>query len=140
VITAAIKQKLDGTTAVNDLLGGRLYPGELPKRVTFPAARYTLVSDVGDFQMRGPTDLRQARIQIDVFDPSMDDAFALASKIETALAGFSGTIGSSPNQHVVQMIECGGIQQIFSDGVSDAEEPRGLHGYMADYMVWYLNA
>jgi hypothetical protein len=137
MITAAIKAKLDGDSNVNPTLGGRLYPGELPKTVAFPAARYTVVSDVADFQMRGPTALRQARIQIDVVDPSMDDAFSLAQLIETSLAGFTGTIGSSPNQHVVQMIKCEGIEQMFSDGSSDAEEPRGLHGYMADYIVWY---
>lgn len=139
MITAAIKSRLDADAAVNALLDGRLYPSELPQGVAMPAARYTLVSDVSDFHHSGATNLRLARVQIDVVSTSYDAAYDLARKIETSLAGFRGTMGSSPNQHEVQMIKCEGLEQMFSGELGPDDNPRGVHGVMADYLLWYLD-
>lgn len=83
----AVREVLTSSSAVTALLGARLYPEELPQNVALPAAVLTLVSDVGRdaFDTQASSVLRNARVQIDIYDRDFDGAEAAANAVDDAL-------------------------------------------------------
>ena len=89
--------------AKTDLVSARIYPQILPETCTFPALTYQLISAIPDYDLTGPSDLTQARIQITIWGRSAAaylDVKTLAAKVKGYLSGYSGTWGSLEIQGV----------------------------------------
>ncbi len=84
-IDAALRAKLEATSAVTALVSTRIYPDELPQGSALPAIRYSLISDIPDRHVPG---FREARVQVSVYDddPSPTDANTVAEAVISAIS------------------------------------------------------
>lgn len=82
-----------GASAINDLIGLRLYPLKLPQNPTYPAAIYQRISNLGLLAHDGPAQLDTARFQFDFFGRSYSQARAVATAFRTYLEGYHGLMG-----------------------------------------------
>lgn len=77
---------LSGNPAVIALAGTRIFPAKMPQGCRYPAAVYSVVSDVETQSLAGYTaSQRNARVQIDAYSPAYLEAQALADAISAAL-------------------------------------------------------
>lgn len=116
-----------------------IYHRELPQNPRYPATVYNVVSDVAinhthDNLVVG---FRRARVQIDVYALSVEEAEVAMEAYFAALAGFQGSIGDgfSPSQFT--------DVSIFDEGANPdldyEEEPtlRNLEARSRDFMILY---
>lgn len=78
------------------LIGTRLHWGRQPATVTGrPYVNMTGISDPRSYHFEGATNLRQSRIQFDVWAESAGSAFGVAAAIEARLSGYRGMVGNT---------------------------------------------
>lgn len=84
-IDTAVRAKLVADSPLAALVGTRIYADELPQGCTYPAIRFTLVSDVPDRAVPG---FREARVQVSVYDDdtSPTDANTVAEAVISAIS------------------------------------------------------
>lgn len=95
-IEAVVRSVLLGFAPVTALVGQRVYTKMLPPTVTLPAIRVQRVSEVEELHLRGPGNLRRARVQVDAVGGSGADVEAVAAAVHgdgvtTGLRAFRGT-------------------------------------------------
>lgn len=84
------------TPAVTGLVGTRVHWGMLPPTVQGrPYLNLTVVSDPQQYHFKGPSQLRQPRVQIDIWAESAASARAVAAAVEALLSGYRGDRGST---------------------------------------------
>ena len=76
------------------LVVARIYPLKLPQNPTYPALTYEIVSDIPYRGLAGDADLEVIRVRIHAWAETFAGAIDLATKVRTATADFSGTMGS----------------------------------------------
>ena len=79
---------ITGDSAINALIGTRLYPVKLPDNVTYPAAVYSLVSTV----IQGSGGCKRSRLQLDLYDESYSGLKALRDAVVAYGDGGNGYI------------------------------------------------
>lgn len=131
-IEIAVKNLIGDDEAISGMIGGRIYPQELPQGAVLPAVTYTVVSDMTGYTMRG-AGTKRPRFQITAWGETPDDAFTLAGLIEGKLSGFRGLAGG------VQ------IPGIFKEDGRDRfeegfENVANRYGRDLDFYVWHKNA
>jgi hypothetical protein len=107
---------------------GRIYPDELPQGPTYPAVRYTLISELDNYASQGAVQLTRIRYQIDCYAPRARDARTVARALRDRLRGFKGTMG----EHQVQ-------------GVFSENARTGREGHVEppvwvasrDFIIWF---
>lgn len=104
----------------------RVYPGNVPQDASLPLIFYVKVSGSPDHSVKGPTDLAQARFQIEAWAYTYLAAKQLAALIETALDGKKATVGSDY------------IRSVVKESERDMYEPElSCHRVSCDYSIWY---
>lgn len=124
-------------------VGTRVYLDKLPQAPAYPCVRVSLVDDLVDYQLRGPTQAQRARVQVDAYaqegsgvDP-YDQVARLADTITgdgagpsaTGLAGWIGSVGSPP-------VVVDGAFRVSRTRWYDPEELRVVT-MSQDFIVWY---
>ena len=82
----------DGDVAA--LVVARVYPLKLPQSPTYPALTYEIISDIPHRSLDGDSDREQVRARIHCWAATYVGAVDLAAKVRTAVADFSGTMGT----------------------------------------------
>ena len=83
----------DGDVAA--LVVARVYPLKLPQEPTYPALTYEIVSDIPYRGLSGDHDKEVIRARIHCWAETFAGATDLARKVRTAVADFSGTMGTT---------------------------------------------
>lgn len=110
------------------LIGTRLYPQELPQGVTYPAARYAVISDVPESSLTGAvaTTLTAARVQIDCYarPGAAGGAYTQAHAVASAIAEVLGNLATP---------DVSGELQLKRDTYDNVTQ---LHGVSMDFLIW----
>lgn len=133
-IRAALRTFLLADVDISALVGGtRVYPIQLPQGGTEGIVQ-NLISEQTDYHMQGPSGLVQARIQVDCWDATADDAVTLANMVKDRLSGHKGVIAygsDSPQDEIT-------VHGIFAEQGQDAyDDVAKLHTRRRDYLIWY---
>ena len=76
--------------------GTRVYPAPAPEDPTYPLIVYQRISTVRVRSMTGPSQLAQARMQINAHAATYATAKTLADELRNALDGYQGVMGTVP--------------------------------------------
>ncbi len=87
----AIKSRLDGFTALTDLVSTRIYFVEMPQDVTYPAVVYQRISTDRPSAMGADIGIARARFQVSVFGDVAIDVRNAAQQVRAALQRWNGT-------------------------------------------------
>lgn len=72
----------------------RVYPLKLPQEPTYPALTYEIITDISYRSLDGDSDRETIRARIHCWAATFAGAVDLATKVRTALADFSGLMGT----------------------------------------------
>lgn len=127
----------DATVA--GLVGDRLWPNQLPQKVTYPAGVITQVDVVRDNTLRAVASLADARIQVDWYvAPTVGGSRKIADDIGAAtrrrLDGFAGTMTAGSDTLGVWIVFDGEV------AVPSEDIAGGLERHTAEYKVQYQTA
>lgn len=102
--------------------GERLYPVDFPQAPTYPAATYIVPSRIHDYHMEGPSGLRKARVQFDVYGETWDACVALGDAVIEVLGGFKGMVDVLPVEDgdPTETVEVQGIFCIIDRDVTES--------------------
>lgn len=130
MIAADLATFLAANSGVSALVGAgsaaRVYVSRAPQRPTYPLIVITVVSDVGDKHLTGPSGVRDARFQVDAQAASFGSAKAVGDAVLDALDAHSGAMGSATTQYVS-----------VENQRADYEDGADLQRVMSDVRVWY---
>lgn len=133
-IEAALASKLIGEAPVVAIAGTRVWVLRLPQNPVMPAVRVQLISEPREYHLRGDTDARRARVQIDDFVKeasginAYDVAETLADAIEAAI------VTGAPYTHGdIAVLSC------FRDNRVPFYESAELRlvRIMQDFLIWW---
>ncbi len=99
----------DGPVAA--LVVARVYPLKLPQSPTYPALTYEIISDIPHRALAGDSDLERVRVRIHCWAATYTGAIDLAAKVRTAVADFSGLMGTA----TVRSVKFESWNDIFED-------------------------
>jgi hypothetical protein len=83
----------DGPLAA--LVVARVYPLKLPQSPIYPALTYEIISDIPHRGLAGDSDRERIRARIHCWAATYTGAVDLAGKVRTAVADFSGLMGTT---------------------------------------------
>lgn len=134
-IAPAVVERLEGVTAVTDLVSDRIYQAVFPQDGTFPAIRVQRIGEVVTMHLRGALGMHRERIQIDAVSGSSEpvgEAQAIDSAIfgdgsGSSLVGWTGTI----DEFRIHCVEPAGAREGY-----DGEELR-QYKVMRDVFVYW---
>ena len=124
-------------TAITTLVGAddpRIYPGFVPQGVALPHVVLNTISDVPDHDCDGANTWAVARIQVDAYGRTPDEADAVIEQIRLACDGKTGTMGGST------------VHWCFKEDGDDTPEPapanevRRRHRTRNDYRLAYVQS
>lgn len=121
---------------VEALASDRGYQLRLPQTPTYPAFRVQLIDEPQDAHLRGGSDTKRARVQIDVYTEEGDDndayseCVALADAIDGALIPAPFTDASPATLQVT------GVLRLDRSPMYEPDDLR-LVRIMLDYAVWH---
>ena len=97
------------------LVGSRVYPLAAPQGAAFPRITHQLITTTRDWDLLGPSGLRRALMQIDVWALSEGAAEELAERLRVLLDGFGGELGGVRVQ-LIQLVDEGALAEFRQDG------------------------
>ncbi len=103
-LSTVIYSRLSGFAGLSALVGSRIYPNKLPQDPTFPAVRYQIIDEVPVHSMQTTSGMREARVQVDVFDPDYSDVTAVSDQVELALGRWTD-LAADPVVHDVKLMD-----------------------------------
>lgn len=126
-IGEVVYTKLTGYAGLSALIGGRVYPGQLPQRPSLPAITYQRVSTtaVATRDNSGYASLERPRFQFDCWGATRKEARTVAAALRHALATFPQA--SSPRVDVA----------LLANDFDDYEPDTDRHRVIMDVFVWY---
>lgn len=122
-----VRTLLLGDATVTGYVATRVFPLTLPQKVTFPAITYQRISRLDVGSLEGPSALARARVQVDVWAKTYDQAAAVGAAVRRRLNGYRGPVAG---QEDVQ-----GIRLETNRDEYDAEAL--LYRHTADFYVWH---
>ena len=132
MIGLAIRARLNAHAGTLALTKRRVHPLRLPQGTAYPAVRYQVIGAPRTHAMGADTGEVHARVQVDSYAETYDEAQALAKQVRLALSRWDGTAGGVVVDH------------IFLDGERDMLEPtaefdgeQGVPGVTQDYIMHY---
>lgn len=99
MLEAKLFTVLSNAAAITAIVGGRIYPQQLPQTPTYPAITYQRAGGDRENHVRGYANLENAIIQIDAWAVTLAGAIALGDVITTAMYAattFAAILPSSP--------------------------------------------
>ena len=104
----------------------RLHPQMLPQEPTYPAIVYSVISNMPDQTLQGPSGLAYARFRFDIIAETNGGAKALAAALKTALDGKSFTVSTYELRSIVAL----GDTDLYEDEIE-------CHCVSSDFGVWH---
>lgn len=124
-IGTLVQDLLEENAAVSALVGSKIYPSLIPQKTLFPAIAYQVVSDIPVNSFDGYTSgLRSARVQVDSYSKSYDQAQDIADAVAAVLGSAGDTTFSA-----VQLMR----RDLYEDSTS-------LHRVTQDFSIWVREA
>ena len=93
-IEAAVYSRLGAVAGVTALVSTRIYPDQGPQKPTDPYITFRVVSERHEHHMTAAAGGVFARVQIDCWSRTSEDAAAVGEAVRNALQGWTGTAGS----------------------------------------------
>lgn len=114
-------------TALNTLLGERIYPVRLPQDVRMPAMCINRINDVEHgYTQQGPDHFVESILQIDCYGEQYVQAVLAAEYTQAAIDGYKGAWNTSP---------VGGV--FLQDARTEYEETTNIYRVSQDYRIFY---
>lgn len=123
-LETALVRYLEANPGVNALVAGRIYPLQLPERVTLPAIRYQRVSTSPVVAHTGFSELERARVQLSVHAATYEEAAGVVRALRRALDGKGELFGTGTSCFVI-------------NDVADFEEASGQYVRHVDIEPWH---
>lgn len=125
----ALRDYLAADSAIEQLVSGRIHASRLPDKPTLPAVVYRVVTNAGAISHDGPVELRNPRVQLDVWGARPADIEPVAEAITEALLGYRGPMGDVEYT----------AGWVFADSTDLYEQDTGLYRVSMDFRGWYSN-
>ena len=90
-----LRTHLIADAPVTALVVARIYPDKLPQSPTYPALTYEIISDIPHRSLDGDSNLERIRARIHCWAETAAGRDDLSRKVRTALADFSGLMGTT---------------------------------------------
>jgi hypothetical protein len=87
MIEQAIYSLLSHNSSVTALISGRIYPQVRERTDGLPAITYQIISNIRGYDLSGPNDLAECRVQINCFAETAIGAAQLCREVRRALNG-----------------------------------------------------
>jgi hypothetical protein len=130
-VEAAIRTILVNDSDVQALVSGRVYPYMRQQGSSFPAVVYELENTEPQQGLGGFQSLTRAELNISSIADTYAGAKDLANKINSALAGYSGTSESVQIKSLVHDNDSGYVED------SQIGNDRGVSIIESNYVIWY---
>ena len=91
-VKAGLYSLVTGTTAINALIGPRMFPVQLPENTLLPAIRYMVAGGQSGATFDDSGGPQRWRLQFDCIAADADTAEALRNALTDALDGYNGTL------------------------------------------------
>jgi len=115
-------------TGITSYVGERIYFVRAEQDVITPYIVITKISGVREHSHDGSSELAHPRFQITVFSTTYSSCKTIASAIQTALQGYTGTMGSEVT-----------VQAVFYENETDLyESDTDLFSVITDYIIWHV--
>ena len=92
----ALVDYLLGCPGIAALIARRIYPDCFPQREQLPAIAYTLEDDSSQQTLQGPSGMRAAVYQINIWAETRREVMAVAREVRLALDGYRGAFKDIP--------------------------------------------
>jgi len=92
----ALVNYLLGRPEIAALVAGRIFPDYFPQSEQLPAIAYTLEDDASQQTQQGPSGMREAIYQINIWAYTRRDAMNVARELRSALDGYRGLFKDVP--------------------------------------------
>jgi hypothetical protein len=129
-IEQALLTKLTGTAALTALVGERIELVRPRQDIEAPYIALQKISDVHGKVFAAPEKLQTARFQLSIFASTYKACKDIADAVQTAIDGFTGTMGGA-----------GGLSvgDCWHDGETDLpyDSELNLYGLAVDYLISY---
>ncbi len=125
-LEADIRTYMKTRTAINDIVGSRIYFAKLPQNATFPLLVSNRISTTRNYSHSGDSNLTPARVQYSCYAETWAAAKDLAEQVVSEMSGFSGTAGSTT------------VYSTFVENELDLTDPESkLYFIPVDLMITY---
>lgn len=131
-VEEAIVTRLKAVAAVTALVGTRIYINQLPQMPTLPAVVYNRISGNRVNSLQGSGGLASPVFQFDVFGTSATQCRQIVRELQTALAGYRGTVAGVNIQAILFL---GDYDAPTGDQENLADEQSRV---IAEFKVWHL--
>ena len=129
LIEQALMTLLNATAALTAVTSTRIYFVKSPQDVTAPYVVVSKISSVRQHDHDGAAGLAQARFQFSCFATTYTVVKTMAAAIQSALQGYSGTMGGA-----------GGVTvngAFYEDETDFWEEESKLYHLALDFLLWH---
>lgn len=126
----AVLAYLKSYAGLTALVGGRIYPEEVPETETLPAVTYILVSNVPIHTLDGKVTLERPVYQYTAYAETKAVARAVAAQIALALSDYHGTLSGV----AVQKIE---LQNEMSTLISSGDGTVKTYTHDLEFEITY---
>jgi hypothetical protein len=92
----ALVDYLLGRPGIAALIAKRIFPDYFPQSEQLPAVAYTLEDDSSQPTLQGPSGMREAVYQINVWADTRREVMAVAREVRSALDGYRGAFKDIP--------------------------------------------
>lgn len=113
--------------AVVSLIGERLWASRLPDKPVLPAVVYRVVTNLGAIDHEGAVELRNPRVQLDVWGRKPSEIEPIADALTEALLGYRGPMGEVDYT----------AGWVLEDTTDMYEEESTLYRISMDFRGWY---
>lgn len=129
LIEQGILNELVGTAGLTAIVGQRIYYVRAPQDVTLPYVVFFKVSGVREHSHEGASGLANPRFQISCFAETYYEAKQIAQQVQSALQGFSGTMGGDDGVSV--------NGSFYVNETDIYEEGTKLYHVALDFILWH---
>ncbi|WP_417848371.1 hypothetical protein [Thalassoglobus sp.] len=120
---------LSNQAGITNIVGTRIYPSHLPQNPTYPAMLYTLISADHITSLDDSVGMVRARVQFDVYSPSMANVVNTIEQLRQSLQKYSGSYGAGTCLTAKLINDFLAVEKP-ADGSSN-----WLHRKSADYLI-----
>lgn len=113
--------------ALTGAIGNRLHASRLPDKPVLPAVVYRVVTNQGGIDYEGAVELRNPRVQLDVWGRTPAEIEPIADALTSALLGYRGPMGAVEYT----------AGWVLEDATDMFEEESGLYRISMDFRGWY---